>query len=101
MKEVVLVRLANDRMNIVFKSDNLNDIIDYVKSQYQDSIYLEDEDVSTFLASDKFKDGNYILVDDVDDNIFVYNVDTLFSSGYIYNSIYREKQLMDEFKLID
>jgi hypothetical protein len=99
MEELSLIRLG-EKYRLVHQGSNLCQIVNFIRNKYEKCIYVELDTIDMFLGSDKYKDGVYIIAND-DDHIRVYQVDTIFSGGYVYNSVYRDKTLIDEYMVIE
>lgn len=103
MKQFYLVHVTKNERHLIGSTDELNQIIEFIEDQYVDPIvHLEDVSIDEFKneatnASD-FDNGLYIIEEI--DSINVYQVKTLISFGYLYNSAEREIKLKDRYELV-
>lgn len=100
MEEFYIVHLTPKRKCVIHKTSELEKAIEFIKEQNEGSTYLDDETVEKFSVNDELEDGLYIVTDDENDLVKVYKLGTITSLGYIYNSQYKNRELVNEYELI-
>ena len=100
MEEFYIVHLTPKHKCVIHKTSDLEKAIEFVKEQNEGSTYLDGETVDKFLVNYELEDGLYIVIDDDNDLIKVYKLETTTSIGYIYNSQYKNRELVNEYELI-
>lgn len=95
-----ILEVTTKRKYVIQKSNNWIKTIEYISKSNSDAKYLENDTIDEFLYKD-YDDGFYIVCDDLNDRIKVYKISTVVSVGYIYNSTYKNKEVVKEYELID
>ena len=100
-KMINLLHLNKNTKTLVYSSNDIENIVKFVKGKHPGACLVENTLIEDFLLNDRNKDGLYILSDESTNQFLIYKVDTVFSSGYIYNSVYREIDIIDTYELVE
>lgn len=100
MEEFYIVHLTPKRKCVVHQTSELEKAIEFVKEKNEGSTYLDGDSGEKFLVNEELEDGLYIVTDDDNDIVKVYKLETVNSLGYIYNSQYKNRELVNEYELI-
>ena len=101
MSKYHLIKKKKKEFEYITCLNDVKDIINAIELRYDDPIkYLEDITPYEFEERVLLNEYNpsYYIIEDTN-KVLVYKVKTVISTGYLYNSVYKEFKIVDEYYL--
>lgn len=97
--KLALIQIKGQYKLFIDQYDDLNMIIDYIRNKYDQSIYLPDNDVDSFMKDTELIDGTYIVCDWNSNVIKIFKRESVMS-GYFFYSETKQHTLICEYEIV-
>jgi len=97
--ELFIIHLNNPNgKRLLKKADKLEEVVNLLTALNKGSVYLKEHSFMSFEYDESIDDGLYLIKDN--DYLHVFKVETITLKGYLYDSVYKNKNVVNRYELI-